>query len=106
MSGQLYFWLSDGTAWARVIGAGSHHNSTHLKEFARNASNVGIRDYAVDLAECTEVDSTFMGTCAFIALRCRELNGAVRLLNCSAENLLQFENLGLDQLFQINPPSP
>jgi anti-anti-sigma regulatory factor len=88
----------------RVEGKGSFLNSTGLNEFAKEMINRGFREFAVDLKNCTVMDSTFMGTLAGIALRLRELGqGNLRVTNLNERNSDLLSNLGLDQLFVIEP---
>jgi anti-anti-sigma regulatory factor len=90
------------TVWVRVEGKGSFLNSTGLKEFAKEMINRGFREFAVDLKNCTVMDSTFMGTLAGVALRLRELGqGNLRVTNLNERNSDLLSNLGLDQLFLI-----
>ena len=78
-------------------------NSTGLKEFAKEMTNRGFREFAVDLRNCPVMDSTFMGTLAGIALRLRELGqGHLRVTNLNERNHDLLANLGLDQLFTID----
>lgn len=92
------------TVWVRVEGKGSFLNSTGLKEFAKEMINRGFREFAVDLQKCAVMDSTFMGTLAGIALRLRELGqGNLRVTNLNERNSDLLSNLGLDQLFLIEP---
>lgn len=91
------------TVWVRVEGKGSFLNSTGLKEFAREMTNRGYREFVVDLKTCPVMDSTFMGTLAGIALRLRELGqGQLRVINLNDRNRDLLANLGLDQLFTID----
>jgi anti-anti-sigma factor len=95
------------TVWVRVEGRGSFLNSTGLKEFAREMVNRGFRDFAMDLRNCPVMDSTFMGTLAFIALRLRELGqGQLRVVNINERCRDLLANLGLDQLFAIDDSTP
>lgn len=90
--------------WVRVEGKGSFLNSTGLKEFAKEMINRGFREFAIDLKNCPVMDSTFMGTLAGIALRLRELGqGNLRVINLNERNTDLLVNLGLDQLFVIEP---
>lgn len=94
---------SDRTVWVRVEGKGSFLNSTGLKEFAKEMTNRGFREFVVDLKNCPVMDSTFMGTLAGIALRLRELGqGRLRVTNLNDRNRDLLANLGLDQLFTID----
>ena len=82
----------------RVEGKGSFLNSTGLKEFAKEMINRGFREFAIDLKNCTVMDSTFMGTLAGVALRLRELGqGTLRVTNLNERNSDLLSNLGLDQ---------
>lgn len=92
------------TVCVRVEGKGSFLNSTGLKEFAKEMVNRGFREFAIDLKNCPVMDSTFMGTLAGIALRLRELGqGNLRVTNLNERNNDLLANLGLDQLFVIEP---
>lgn len=101
----IYFWISDGCGWARVVGAANFLNATQLKDFGKEAIDKGAREFVVDLKVCQYLDSTFMGTIAGIALRIRELygpRGGVHVLNCSDSHKELLAGLGLQQLFNIN----
>jgi len=90
------------TVWVRVEGKGSFLNSTGLKEFAKEMTNRGHREFVVDLKNCPVMDSTFMGTLAGIALRLREIGqGQLKVVNLNERNRNLLSNLGLDQLFTI-----
>ena len=62
----------------------------------------GYRDFVVDLRDCEQMDSTFMGTLAGVALRLRELGqGGLRTINVNDRNAGLLSSLGLDQLFHV-----
>lgn len=62
----------------------------------------GHRDFVVDLRDCEQMDSTFMGTLAGVALRLRELGqGELRTINVNDRNAGLLGSLGLDQLFHV-----
>ena len=65
----------------------------------------GHRTFAFDLGECTVMDSTFMGTLAGMALRLREFGGTLLVCNVNERNFELLRNLGLNNLFQIEPSS-
>ena len=91
----------------RVEGKGSFLNSTGLKDFAKEMVNRGFRDFVLDLKNCPVMDSTFMGTLAFIALRLREMGqGQLRVVNINDRCRDLLANLGLDQLFTIDDRVP
>jgi len=87
----------------RVEGKGTFLNSTGLKEFAKEMTNRGHREFCLDLAHCPLMDSTFMGTLAGIALRLRELGqGELRVVRLNERNRDLLCGLGLDQLFTLD----
>jgi anti-sigma B factor antagonist len=88
--------------WIKVTGKGSFQNSSGMKDFAREMMNRGLREFVVDLENCPVMDSTFMGTLAGISLRLRELGtGNLHAINLNTRNKDLLQNLGLDQLFEI-----
>jgi anti-sigma B factor antagonist len=94
--------VSGKTVHVKIHGKGSFQNSPSLKEFARQMLDRGYRCFVVDLADCSVMDSTFMGTLAGIALRLRETEvGILRVRNVNERNYELLRNLGLDNLFQI-----
>jgi len=93
----------DRTVCVRVEGKGSFLNSTGLKEFAKEMTNRGFREFVVDLRNCPLMDSTFMGTLTGVALRLRELGqGNLRITNLNERNRDLLTNLGLDQLMTLD----
>jgi anti-sigma B factor antagonist len=86
-----------------VRGKGSFQNSPELKEFARQMFERGQRIFIFDLGECSVMDSTFMGTLAGMALRLRESSGALLVRNVNERNFELLRNLGLNNLFEIEP---
>jgi anti-anti-sigma factor len=96
---------ADRVVWVRVEGKGSFLNSTGLKEFAKEMTNRGYREFVVDLHNCPLMDSTFMGTLTGVALRLREIGqGGLRVVNLNERNRDLLTNLGLDQLITLDLP--
>lgn len=92
------------TVWVKVEGRGTFQNSAGLKEFVKQMIQRGFRDFVVDLAQCEQMDSTFMGTLAGVALRLREIGqGGLRVINVNERNTDLLSSLGLDQLFHVEP---
>jgi len=91
------------SVWLKVEGKGSFLNSDNLKEFASEMLNRGHREFVVDLADCTMMDSTFMGTMARLALQLRELgHGHLHIVHCGSRNQQLLSGLGLDRIFDID----
>ena len=83
MDSSIQVGVSGPTVWVKVQGKGSFLNSGNLKEFAREMLDRGYREFVVDLADCSMMDSTFMGTMATVALRLMELGqGHVQVVHC------------------------
>jgi anti-sigma B factor antagonist len=76
-----------------------------MKAFGDERILAGERCLVVDLAACTGMDSTFMGTLAGMASRLSgKENGVLQIAGAGARNLRSLEDLGLDFLMQIDPP--
>jgi anti-sigma B factor antagonist len=85
-----------------VEGKGSFQNSPALKEFAKHMLERGYRHFVVDLNGCPVMDSTFMGTLAGMALRLREFgDGSLLVRNANERNSDLLQNLGLNNLFEV-----
>jgi anti-sigma B factor antagonist len=90
-----------------VVGKGSFQNSPALKEFSKRMLERGCRQFIVDLNGCPVMDSTFMGTLAGIALRLREFgNGSLLVRNANERNSDLLQNLGLNNLFDVESKGP
>lgn len=64
----------------------------------------GEKCLVVDLAACTGMDSTFMGTIAGLATRLTsQNNGVLQIADAGERNRHSLEDLGLDFLVEINP---
>jgi anti-anti-sigma factor len=88
----------------RVVGHGSHRNSQPLRTAAIEMIESGYARFTVDLAECSAMDSTFLGVLAGIGFRLREpgREGSLRLVNVGPRNRQTLETLGLDRLLTID----
>ena len=96
--------VSGPTVWVKVEGKGSFLNSGKLKEFAREMLDRGYREFVVDLADCSMLDSTFMGTMATVALQLKELGqGCLRVVHCTNRCQELLSELRLDQILDIRP---
>ena len=94
--------VSDRIVWVRVEGKGSFSNSTGLKQFSKEMTNRGFRQFVIDLQRCPVMDSTFMGTLAGISLRLRELgSGQISVVNLNQRNRDLLVSLGLDRFFTM-----
>lgn len=75
-----------------------------MKTFGDERIAAGERCLVVDLAGCTGMDSTFMGTLAGMASRLSGKEpGVLQIAEASARNRRSLEDLGLDFLMEIDP---
>ena len=96
--------ISGGTVWMRVDGRGSFQNCGCVKEFFQRTVAKGHREYVLDLAGCELMDSSFMGTLAAVAFSLREKGcEMLRIVRANARNHSLLEDLGLDNLFRLDP---
>ena len=99
--------VADRTVWVRVEGKGSFQNATGLKQFGKEMTNRGYRQFVFDLKQCPVMDSTFMGTLTSIAMHLRELgSGQLSLVNLNERNRDLLSNLGLDRFFNMGAAAP
>jgi anti-sigma B factor antagonist len=99
--------IFDGFSWIRCEGKGSFMNSPVLKSFGDQRIGNGERLLVVDLGACTGMDSTFMGTLAGLATRLTALDGGgtLHIAEPGERNRRSLEDLGLDFLMEIDPPT-
>lgn len=96
----------DQCVWIRITGRGDFQCSASLKELVKRMNEKGHRHYVLDLMGCHQMDSTFMGTITGIVQRLRQNNyGTMKVVNVNSNNQELMENLGLDQIFPIQPLS-
>jgi anti-sigma B factor antagonist len=75
-----------------------------MKAFGDQRIAAGETTLVVDLADCTGMDSTFMGTLAGLAARLSAKgDGALQIADPGSRNHRSLEDLGLDFLMQIDP---
>ncbi len=98
--------IFEGFSWIRCEGKGSFLNSSAVKIFGDERISAGEKCLVVDLGACTGMDSTFMGTLAGMAARLSASEGAVlQIADPSSRNRRSLEDLGLDFLMEIDPPT-
>ena len=91
----------DRAVWVKVEGRGTFQNSAGLKEFVKQMIQRGYRDFVVDLRDCEQMDSTFMGTLAGWLSGFASGQGGLRTINVNDRNCGLLSSLGLDQLFHV-----
>ena len=86
-------------AQIKVAGRATHAISKGLKDFAVELDTLNIENVFIDLAECTGMDSTFMGVLAKIGIPLFKADRPVLILNASDSNLKLLTDLGLSKVF-------
>jgi anti-sigma B factor antagonist len=88
----------------RVRGRASFMNSQLIRDFFQQSIRAGTRRFAVDFAECTGMDSTFLGVLAGTAIELRNSTPRGVLIFCrlGPRNLELVRNLGLHRLATID----
>lgn len=77
-----------------------------MKAYAEERIGAGEKCIVVDLAACTGMDSTFMGTLAGMASKLPSGGeGGLQIASADERNRRSLEDLGLDFLMQIDPPT-
>jgi len=88
----------------RIEGRASFQNSACLQDFFTALLAQGKRRFVMDFANCTSMDSTFLGVLAGVALQLRKLTppGSLVLCRLGARNLELVRNLGLHRLLTVD----
>lgn len=88
----------------KVRGRASFQNSQLVRDFVQQSVRDGRRHFAFDFAECTGMDSTFLGVLAGAALELRKAVPAGSLVFCrlGQRNLELVRNLGLHRLATVD----
>lgn len=80
-------------------------NSPLMKAFGDERIEADESMIVIDLEDCAGMDSTFMGTLAGMASRLSAKKGALQIADAGERNRRSLEDLGLDFLMEIDPPS-
>jgi anti-sigma B factor antagonist len=91
-------------AIVKIRGRVSFINSGPLRDFFTQVIKADKRRFIIDFAECTSMDSTFLGILAGAALELRKAqpSGSVILCRLGARNLELVRNLGLHRLMTVD----
>ena len=104
-SGQSVYLVSTEDDPVRLIikGRASYTNCGPLQQFFERIASGPKSGILIDFAECSGMDSTFMGLLAGAAMQMkhRATPGEITLRNLSSRNLELIRNLGLHRLLKI-----
>ncbi|MCJ8330679.1 MAG: STAS domain-containing protein [Lentisphaeria bacterium] len=96
---QILVAVNGTIAQIKVAGRATHAVSKGLKDFALELGSLKIENVFIDLAECTGMDSTFMGVLTQIGLPMFKADTPVLILNASDSNVKLLTDLGLSKIF-------
>lgn len=88
-------------ALIRVHGLGDMHLAPTFDDLSIMLAKDGCRHLAIDLGECTGMDSTFMGTLISINVRYSDEGCWMCLVNVNAENQSLLKMLGVWGMVQV-----
>jgi anti-sigma B factor antagonist len=88
----------------RVRGRASFQNSQLIRDYIQQVVREGRRRFVIDFAECTGMDSTFLGVLAGAALELRKAVpvGSLVFGRLGQRNLELVRNLGLHRLATVD----
>ena len=99
--------VSGKAVYVRVHGLGSMHTAPTLEGFAKRVIKGGARQFVFDFAQCTGVDSTFMGMLLGLSKRItKPEDGKARgcvLINVDEHAGKQLSSVGVDAFVSIKP---
>lgn len=85
----------------KVVGRATFAIGPTLRNLAqRIESDAENKNVSIDLKKCEGMDSTFMGILAMMALKLKENNRNIQIVNADEANRKLLKGLGLDKLFE------
>ncbi|MHC4872188.1 MAG: STAS domain-containing protein [Planctomycetota bacterium] len=85
----------------KMIGLGDMNAALVINDFIKDCMADKFEKLIIDLAECSGMDSTFMGTLVRLSSMVAENSAKQIICNVSSENKALFHMLGVDQLLDI-----
>ena len=106
MNKETHYQVHDSpkVAVLQVLKKASYTNCEPVRKFFDKKFKAGQRSFIVDFANCTSVDSTFLGILVRLALNLRnsEDSGKLALINLTGRNLETVKNLGIHRIAEIS----
>jgi len=105
-SARLLVWAGEQFACIRIIGRANFTSSIDFRTLVNELRQQGCNYFVLDLAECTLMDSTFLGVLAGFGLKLSAGNGdqgrhGIELLNPNARITELLDTLGVLHLFKF-----
>jgi len=94
--------ISGNRVFVKVQGKGNCQISQPFCQFSDEIIKRGFHEFIVDLADCSSMDSTFLGVLAGVGLRLMPANGHIHLANLNPRCREVVASLGIDQLSTVD----
>ena len=108
MKSPLLVSIVEDVACVRVCGMGDFKKSLILKKYVETLleTKVNFSLLAIDLGNCTGMDSTFMGGLANLSIVLKTGKGAnLKIFSANENHLKLLNELGMDLIFEAVPQS-
>lgn len=105
-SGELTISNRNTVYTVKVSGRATFECAPPLRNLAKSLEKELFSLLIVDLAECTWMDSTFMGILAMLGLRAKKVDAPMEIYGASDQNRELLLGLGLKKLFVFKSGSP
>ena len=100
MNAEIFTAEKSGILKVKVVGRATFAVAPALRDFVKSVDEKeNIKAVEVNLAECTGMDSTFMGILAMLALKARKKKFPVKVINPGINKKL-LDGLGLSKMFE------
>lgn len=98
--------MAGNNIWISVQGRGTFQNSPAVAQFVAEKAKVGGKSLAVDLRDCRNADSTFLGTLAVCGTRMRRAGGELFFVGADPNMRRLLADYGLLTIASKNTPPP
>jgi anti-anti-sigma factor len=89
----------------KIVGVVTFQKAAAFKTDYLQLISSGVREFVVDLTECEQLDSTFLGMILGLGLQVRQLGfDQVHVIGANEMITKLFRGTGLDQLFDMSRP--
>jgi anti-sigma B factor antagonist len=88
----------------KIVGVGNFQGAVVFKSTYTQLITEGVTEFVIDLCECEQLDSTFLGIILGLALKLRQTGGVVHVIHANEMIKSLFRGTGLDQIFDMTEP--
>ncbi len=89
----------------KIVGVGSFQGAVTFKTHYSQLISEGVTEFVIDLGECEQLDSTYLGIILGLALKLRKMGlGPVHVIHPNEMIKSLFKGTGLDQIFDMSEP--